>query len=197
MESWPPPPEVEYARSYPPMPQRKSGAAIASLVLGILGCVPLATGLLAILFGVIGIRKTRDPYVSGKGLAIAGRILGIISVVGWSGFGGLLGYGYVESKPARVVAAQFLKDLSAGNTSGASANSSGFTAAQLQTQSQKISAFGTLQSVNIWSFNYSNFNGQFVMHLSGVAAFSSGPKPCTFDLVKQGGVYKVTSYWVQ
>jgi hypothetical protein len=174
-----------------------NGPAIASLVLGLLGCVPLITGLLAIVLGVIGIRKGRDTSVGKGGLAVAGLVLGIISVVGWSGSGGLLGYGYLESKPAGVVAKQFLQDVSAGNINAAMANSGGFTAAQIQTQNAQMAQFGALQSVSISSFNISLFNSQTTMHLGGVATFAKGPKTCTFDLVKTGGTYKITSYFVQ
>src|SRR6266550_1464930 len=70
-------------------PQRKaSGAAIAALIFGILGCVPLITGLIAIVCGFIGIRTTRDPRYSGRGMAVAGLILGLLSVVIWGVVGG-------------------------------------------------------------------------------------------------------------
>ena len=177
--------------------RRTSGAAIASLVLGILGCVPFITGLLAVLLGILGIRKTRDPLVGGRGLAIAGLILGIISVLGWGSAGGLLGYGYIESKPAAAVARQFLQDVSAGNIDAALASSAGFTAGQLQTQNQQMMPFGAFQSASFTSFNITSTNGQTVMHLGGIAVFATGTKTCYFDLVKQGGTYKVTSYRVQ
>ncbi|HEX4054583.1 MAG TPA: DUF4190 domain-containing protein [Tepidisphaeraceae bacterium] len=192
-----PPIEVGYGYGYAQAPRRSNGFAIASLVLGILGCIPFLTGLLAIVLGVIGIRKTRDSSVGGKGLAIAGMILGIISVLGWSGFGGLMGYAYRESKPAGVVAKQFLRDISAGNINAAMANSTGLTAAQLQTQNRQMISLGPLQSVSISSFNLSTFNSQSIMSLGGAATFASGPKTCTFNLVKTGGIYKVKSFWIQ
>jgi len=42
------------------------------------GCVPFLTGLLAVIFGVVGMRRTRDRRVGGRGLAIAGLCLGIV-----------------------------------------------------------------------------------------------------------------------
>jgi hypothetical protein len=193
----PPPPPFPLGYGFADGRRRTNGVAIASLVLGILGCVPFLTGLLAILLGIIGIRKSRDPLVGGKGLAIAGMILGMVSVLGWSGFGALLGYGYRESKPAGIVAKQFLQDVSAGNVNAAIANSGGFTAAQIQSQHAQMLPLGALQSVSISSFNISVFNGRVIMDLSGIATFANGPKTCTFKLVKLGGTYKVTSYWVQ
>ncbi len=193
----PPPPQYPPNSGYSLGPLRGNGPAIASLVLGILGCVPVLTGMLAIVFGIVGIRKTRDPAVGGKGLAIAGLILGILSIVGWVGFGGLIGVGYVESKPARSVARQFLTDVSAGNTAAALANSSGFSAGQIQGVSSQLKSMGTLLSVTFTSFNVSAINGSTTVNLAGIANFSNGPKTCTFVLAKTGGVYKVTSYWVQ
>src|SRR3954466_4493019 len=105
-------------------PQRKtSGAAIAALIFGILGCVPLITGLIAIVCGFIGIRTTRDPRYSGRGMAVAGLILGLLSVVIWGVVGGTAGMGgwmaYRYTKPAREAAKQFASDLSAGNVDAA------------------------------------------------------------------------------
>ena len=63
--------------------QRTSGAAIASLVLGIVGVTvfPLIPSILALVFG----NRARDqmhadPAVTGEGLATAGVILGWIGV---------------------------------------------------------------------------------------------------------------------
>ncbi len=65
-------------------PSPASGAAIASLVLGILaytsccGCFILAVP--AVIFGHLAIRSIRKGERSGKGLALAGLILGYISI---------------------------------------------------------------------------------------------------------------------
>lgn len=58
-----------------------SGLAIASLVLGILWIGGLGA-LLAVIFGAIGLKQTRDGQVGGRGMAIAGLILGIIGIIG-------------------------------------------------------------------------------------------------------------------
>jgi len=58
--------------------------AIAALVMGIVGFIffgPLA--ILAIIFGAIGIGQTnKDPYLKGKGMAVAGLVLGILGTIG-------------------------------------------------------------------------------------------------------------------
>jgi hypothetical protein len=176
-----------------PPPRRGNGAAIASLVLGLLGCIPVLTSLLAVILGAVGIRKTRDPAVGGKGLAIAGLVLGLVGLLGWSVTGAVVGYAYVESKKAAPVAEQFLRDVSTGNVNAAVANSAGMTSGQLQTNSDQMSQFGTLQTVNFTSSQIT-FNS---LELGGIVTFSTGQKTCTFTLVKQGGVYKVAAYQVQ
>jgi hypothetical protein len=176
--------------------RRTSAAAITSFVLGLIGCIPYLTGIAAIILGFLAIRKSRDPSVTGKGLAIAGLILGIINVLAWSGFAAFLGYGYRESKPAEAVATQFLKDVCSGNTLGAMVNS-GASAAQIQKYHDEFTSLGTLQSVNYTGFNASTWNGHLTIQVSGTAMFSAGPKACTFTLMKTKGGYKVTYFLVQ
>lgn len=59
------------------------GFAIASLVCGILGLFLLFTAIPALVFGIISLgRINRDPqYLRGKGMAIAGIILGGLGVL--------------------------------------------------------------------------------------------------------------------
>jgi len=71
------------------VPRRKtgvSGLSIASLVLGIvspfLGPIALVTGLLALVFGGISIKRIGgSPGTTGRGMAIAGMILGGLSLL--------------------------------------------------------------------------------------------------------------------
>ena len=68
--------------------QRTSGLAVASLVLGILSLlipfVSLILGPLAIIFGGVSISQTvRDSTLSGRGMAIAGLVLGLIGAGFW------------------------------------------------------------------------------------------------------------------
>jgi hypothetical protein len=177
-------------------PPRTNSAAVASLVSGVLGRIPFVTGILAVVFGIIGIRKARQPAVAGKGMASAGLALGIVSILAWTGIGGVTGYAYQESKPAGIVAKQFLTDVSTGDISAALANSSGFTAAQLQTESQGMSPLGALQSVSITSFNISILNRVTAIELTGSAVFEGASGACEFHLIKIGGGYKVTEWKV-
>lgn len=69
------------APALPPAPP--AGAmAMGSLISAIIGfCIPIIPALLAIVFGMIALRRARDPRVGGRGLAIAGIGLALIGIV--------------------------------------------------------------------------------------------------------------------
>jgi prepilin-type processing-associated H-X9-DG protein len=75
---------VQYAPppGYYNQPQGSNGMAIASVVCGALGfIIPVIPGLLGILFGILGINKTKNPHVGGRGIAITGLCLGCVSIL--------------------------------------------------------------------------------------------------------------------
>ena len=192
-----PPPVYSVDYGFQPPRQRTNGFAVASLVLGIVGCVPFITALLAVIFGIVGLRKTRDPSVGGLGLAIAGLILGIVGLLGWGAVGSFVGEAYFQSVPARTVSRQFLADVCAGKTSQALTLSSGISAAGINSSTAAFRSFGTYSGVTFTGFNLSDVNGQMQADWNGVAVFSGGPRMCHFRLVKQPGGFKVISYSVQ
>lgn len=78
------PPNPHYANpqnfNSPPINQ-KTGLAIASIVLGVIGC--FITAPISLIMGIVAIKRVnRDPYnYGGKGMAIAGIILSIIQLI--------------------------------------------------------------------------------------------------------------------
>jgi Na+/proline symporter len=69
-----------------PMKQGKSGLAVASLVCSLVGLIPCfwliqIPALLGAIFGIIGLKQTKSGERGGRGLAMAGMIIGIILVV--------------------------------------------------------------------------------------------------------------------
>jgi Co/Zn/Cd efflux system component len=57
---------------------------VAALVMGILGLFFNLLAILAIIFGGIGMSQTgKDPNLKGRGMAVAGLVLGIIGIIGW------------------------------------------------------------------------------------------------------------------
>lgn len=66
----------------PVAPTMGNGFALASLICGIVGFCTFGLGsLLGIIFGIVGLTKTRDPRVGGKGSAVAGITLGGIGLL--------------------------------------------------------------------------------------------------------------------
>lgn len=66
------------------VPQRPNGWAIASLVSGLLVCIPFLPASLAIIAGILGLRALRDPLVAGKRMATIGLGLGIVGLMFWA-----------------------------------------------------------------------------------------------------------------
>jgi hypothetical protein len=170
-----------------------NGAAVTSLVLGLLLCIPFLSSALAILFGMVGIRNTRDPQVRGKGLAVAGLILGIVGLLFWIVMGGSVFALFKGTAPVRQAGREFLQDLSAGNIDAAAARC---TADISKQDCAKLSAamkgWGTL--VDVTSFNTSETTalGITAADLGGTATFSNNTtKSFTMHLRKVNGEWKV------
>jgi Domain of unknown function (DUF4190) len=158
-----------------PGSSRTSGAAITSLVCGILGCIPLVTGVVAVITGIVGISATSNPAVKGRGMAIAGLILGLISIGLWLAFGGGLAAALHGAKPERDFAKAYITDLSGGNVDKCVANStSNVTKDQLAADAKQMQAWGPLVDTLIFGFNINNQNGQIAGSVSGVCTFANG-----------------------
>jgi hypothetical protein len=182
-------------------PQRKtSGAAIAALIFGILGCVPLITGLIAIVCGFIGIRTTRDPRYSGRGMAVAGLILGLLSVLIWGVVGGTAGWGgwwaYNQTKPQREASRQLATDLSAGNVDAAMARcTSQVKREELVAAAAKMKGWGTLQDTTMPIGSRQTVNSVEEAYVAGAATFSgAGGVPYIVGFKTEGGSPKVTGF---
>ena len=69
---------------YPPQARTQGNAlAVVSLIFGILSfcLLPVVGSLVAIITGIMGISRTKDPRVSGKGMAITGLVLGCVGLL--------------------------------------------------------------------------------------------------------------------
>lgn len=69
-------------------PPRTDGQAIAALVLGIVGLFCLIPAILAIVFGFLSKARIEQSngQLTGRGMSIAGIVLGIVSIVIGVGF---------------------------------------------------------------------------------------------------------------
>ena len=74
-----------YGAGMPPQRAKTNGLSVASLVLGLVGiplCFLFIPSLLAVIFGIVGLKQIKGgPTQSGRGLAIAGLILGAIMLM--------------------------------------------------------------------------------------------------------------------
>ena len=197
MSDIPPPTPVQpLSYSMAPVPRSTSKSAVASLVLGILGCIPVITGIPAAIFGFIGIRQTRDPMVRGRGMAIAGLVLGLLNLCAWSLVGIFVGVLFRGSAVPRQIAHDWFNDLSTSQIAAASSLKSGsFSQPQFDTLLANLSPYGPLTSITNTSINLNDNNGQTTCDLSGTATFA-GPSPThayTMSLVKESGVWKITA----
>ncbi|GAF92052.1 unnamed protein product, partial [marine sediment metagenome] len=65
----------------PPAPWRTSGLATAALVCSLIFCCP-GLGLIGLLLGLAALPDTRRPGVGGRGLAVAGILIGLLVTIG-------------------------------------------------------------------------------------------------------------------
>jgi len=180
-------------------PRKTSGAAITSLVCGLLFCIPGLTGLVAVITGFIGIKSTSRPNVGGRGMAITGLILGFLSLGGWA----VAGYAiYGVTKQAIAVAQDgkaFSNAVIAGDLTGAKQfTTSSFTDDSLKQLQTQLSSWGTLNDLQVASWNQSATLGGSSFVITGNAVFSQGGRK-TFNLtvVKQNDKWKIDSLTFQ
>jgi len=192
------PPPTPGPGGYGMPPQRTtSGAAVASLIFGILGCVPFITGLLAIILGIVGIKKTGDSHYSGRGLAIGGLLLGLLSIVLWGLLGGAGYAAFVYGRPAREVANQFARDLSVGNVAAAQAKTtSKIKREELEAAAEKVKAWGVLQDTTLIAV-MDQSRGKNAVKVAGAAMFpnaTGGGVVYELDMVKEAGELKIDGF---
>ena len=79
-QQYPPAPPAGYGEPYQQPPSQSKAMAIASLVLGIVSLLlfGIIAGPLAIIFGALRVK----PGSAGRGMAIAGIILGALGTIG-------------------------------------------------------------------------------------------------------------------
>lgn len=77
-------PDPYYAPGWAPPRPRIDGVSVAALVTGVLGLGPVALAL-----GLAGLRRTRAGLRAGRGLAVAGVVLGAVGTLVWLALVGL------------------------------------------------------------------------------------------------------------
>jgi len=163
----------------PPPANQGNGMAVASLIFSLLGfCLLFLGGLLGILFGIMGLKRANQAGGSGRGLAITGIVLGIITLITSSAIVGTGGMAYFGIR--KVVNQYFgfvddyIKDVSQGNVDAALAKTTGMTREEIDAQSNQLKPLGAYKS---WSFRSS---GNTTSKSSGSGTTSSFPGTAHF-----------------
>jgi Domain of unknown function (DUF4190) len=189
------PPPGQYGMPGMGPPPKTSVAAICSLVCGILGCIPFITSIAAVILGFVGISVTGNPQrTTGRGLAIAGLILGLLGIAGWTLGGGMMIWGYGKAKQLSTAQAKpFIEAVSAGDYTKA-ANYSTMSEEEMKTLHDQIAGWGTLSDMNMTGFNaQKNAGVPGQMTITGHATFATaGQKDFEIDMNAQQGKFKVT-----
>jgi hypothetical protein len=203
MSQFPPPPAAPLPNQgfqQPPAP-KTNGVAIASLICGILGCVPFVTSLAAIILGVVGIGSARKTG-SGKGMAIAGIILGILGILIWGGIsvGGVWGYRFAQRTilaPTQTVAASFLNNLADGNITQAETFTTGdFSPQELTKLAAQVKTYGKFKDFTMNHLQTVPSGGaQSRFDITGTAHFENASKG--FNLTVLGSLKDPTSFKIQ
>src|SRR3954469_17237608 len=78
----PPPPDPHEVISYErAVERRRNPLALASLICGLAFCFPIIPGALATTFGAMALKTAREREGAGRGMAMAGLILGILNLL--------------------------------------------------------------------------------------------------------------------
>lgn len=187
--------------SPPPLPwtaapaPRSNGAATASLVLGLLGCIPFITSALAVILGIVGLRAVSREGAGGRGVAIAGLVLGIVGFAGWSlGAGGSIWFLLEGSSPAKSEAIGFLRDVSSGDLDAAAARCApNIDRDALERIATATEPWGPFVDMSFSGFKWRMTGATLTWHLVGVAVFRDVSKRMEFVLVAEGKVLRIAS----
>lgn len=70
--------------------------AAASLTLGLMLQIPLLSGILAVIFGLVGMKRAKNAAVGGATLAKVGLLLGCLNIVGWMTYSFMLSFAWQQ-----------------------------------------------------------------------------------------------------
>jgi hypothetical protein len=193
VSQWPPPASPRQPYFQPPE-RRTNGMAIAALICGIIGCIPILPPL-AILFGFLGIRKARDPRYGMNAAAIAGVVLGLLWILIWAGAGSAGLAFWRGSAPPRDATKAFIADLAAGNTAAATAKTTGISPAEIQSLVTRLAGQGPVKDVTALGITMNNTNGKIDAAVGG-QIMMDGNHAHTFaaSLLKSGETYKINGF---
>jgi len=192
------PPQGLPPQGYPggaAQPPRSNGLAITALIMGILSCIP-GVGLLAILFGLLGMGKAKDPRVGGKGLAMVGLLLGLLGTIGWA-YAGYKGYqGWQLVKGMIEPAAGFIQGMTENDIPKAkSYTTNNVSEAEIRAAGETMKSMGKYKNMQADPEKTTFKDG--VLESSGTLIFENGTKKYHFRMIKTGDTYKVDKFTLE
>ncbi|MCS7034936.1 MAG: DUF4190 domain-containing protein [Phycisphaerae bacterium] len=185
-----PPRYPGHAGHGPPAYPTTSVAAIVSLICGILGCFILPA-IIAIIAGIVGIAATSNPNVRGRGMAIAGLVLGLI----FGAIGVLGGYSiYWGVGKLKEVASQQMQPFVNAIVDGDFTKAAEYTSMspeELESLRQQMRDWGRVSSVAVSGFDARKVDGRDTLALNGTATFSRGGDRKFTVMLDDGGAGKL------
>ncbi len=181
-----------------PETSRRGPWSVASLVgfaCGIFLVVPFVAGIAAIVLGVMGLRETREPIVRGRRLAIAAIVLGLVNLVGWSGYAEFISR---ISGPGRNVAHRFVTDLNTDNMTEAARDcTENIGETRLQAAADQLKKWGGAKGVAVLNIDSNTLNRATTGSVRGSIHTPAGERSFQLQTVGQNGVWKVTDFSLQ
>ncbi len=159
----------------PTQPPRMSKSAMTGFVVSLLGCIPVVTSVVGLVFGIIGFRNTASPMVRGRGFAIAAIVLSLVGLAGWSAIGFISWQVYANSDEPRLAARAFVEHVAAGDFNEATAASdANMPSADLQKAIDYFEPYGTLVDLSVTSISTEIVNGVSRWKFGGTMTWSDG-----------------------
>ncbi|MGD0140815.1 MAG: DUF4190 domain-containing protein [Tepidisphaeraceae bacterium] len=173
-------------------------ASVASLVCGILIIVPYISGLAAMALGVIGIRQVNEsePTMLGRRLAIAGVILGLLNVVGWTAYFTMIGE---ISGPGRSVARLFINDLNSANAADARRQClDNVHSDRLKAASNQLKDWGGVKSIAVLYVASDTADGVTTGSVRGTLRTPAGEHAFQLQTVcRDSSNWKISDFWLR
>jgi hypothetical protein len=174
-----------------------SAAAIVSFVTGLLLCVPLLTGVAALGFAVAAFKATRTNARRGRGLAIAGLILGLFNLLIWIGVGSVILTLMAGSAAPRAAMRRFTADVAANNLPAAMTECDpAMPPADVEKFIAYVKPFGTYSDLSVRSVDLFAGTTHYECHLAGTMHFATGDHAFAATVVKDGATWKVYNFRV-
>jgi hypothetical protein len=147
-------------------------ASVASLACGVFLIVPFFAGLAAVVLGIIGIRQANESNLRGRRLAIAGVILGLLNVAGWTAYFKMIGE---ISGPGRSVARLFINDLDSANDADARRQClDSVHSDRLQAASNRLKDWGGVKTISVLYVSHETADGIITGSVRGTLRTPAG-----------------------